>query len=178
MYDSSYLCLGWFRPNIKKDQTFNPLNFVSSLKHAKFSRHVCPHIPISDLGMPFGLPHFISNWHFGGFEFPHFSFTFLRMSNFKAPSLIEISIWDAHCKAFHLNAWLPHCLRDVWFRLPHFWFRDANLGSLIYWFFFSCLSQIHGTCSLKGMPGLLFYLGMQIWPPCSWLVCMERAVII
>lgn len=100
--------------------TYAQADLDLTFKKNQKSRHVCPHIPISDLGMPFGLPHFISNWYFCGFEFPHFSFTFLRMSNFKAPSLIEISFWDAHCKAFHLNAWLPHCLRRRLIQTPSF----------------------------------------------------------
>lgn len=72
---------------------------------------MCPHIPFSDLGMPFGLPHFILNRYFGVFGLPQFSFTFLGMPNFKAPSFFDLG--DAHYKAFSLNAWLPPCLMGM-----------------------------------------------------------------
>lgn len=86
------LSVAWFRNNIVRGlwsfQALNPIDFASCLRHAKFSRHMWPHIPISDLGMPFGLPHFIFNLYFWGLRLPHILFTIICFHHF-----LEISVW-------------------------------------------------------------------------------------
>lgn len=78
-------------------QASNPLKFASSLKDAKCSRHMRPRIPISDLGMPFGLPHFLPRIRIlEGLDSLIFHLLSWGCPILRLPHLLKSNFGDAH----------------------------------------------------------------------------------